>query len=770
MNVLSKRSNTTRPYPGLQPYQQHESELFFGRTEHINKMLGRLEDSRFLAVVGGSGSGKSSLVRAGLLPVLKQGYLLDAGVDWKFIVMKPGGDPFGNLASELHNALTNEQGDYDASDIAFTKAELQTSDRGFLDVIEGAGIKKDTPLLLVVDQFEEIFRFRNRQGSMHSQGEDYAIHKIRNKATAFVNLLLTTAKQAVKMELPIYVMITMRSDFIGACDFFPGLPQVISDCQFLVPRLTRRQLQVVIEKPIQLFGGHIAPDLVNQILNDTGTDPDQLPLMQHALMRTWSVAQKNWGTDNENRVLNRVDYESVGRFGKALSWHLDEAWKQLDNNQQTIAKQLFLCLCEQAGERSFIRRMVKLGEVAAMAGVSSNEVIEVVRVFQEKERNFIVASPVGELNEKSVLDISHEALLRQWRQLRIWIEKEASSARTYNRLVDTAVLYNEEKARLLADPELQIALNWKDSVVPNKVWASQYNEQFDLAMSFLDESKNARDLEVAEVEFQHRWRIPHFFIMGFILALYLDSHYDFGTGLKVFWDTLQLRVVDLDVVDLDIEESNKFVDIFRVTAHLVLYLILGYLGKVIYHRISIRKIRKNISKSLLNASLTDIDKMTYAGFWRRLAALFIDFIILYTMWVIGILAIMFVVELFDLYGIDNISDIFIYVLFYLTFWLYEALMTSSSRQATFGKMALGIYITDIKAEKLTFPRASARFFGKLVISMLPLGFGFYFQPFTKKRQTLHDKVIGTLVARRIKIPVSMKVTPIHTQKPIRISV
>ncbi|WP_114324839.1 AAA family ATPase [Candidatus Colwellia aromaticivorans] len=248
MNVSSKLTKLTQPYPGLRTYLQHESELFFGRSEQINKMLGRLEENHFLAVVGGSGSGKSSLVRAGLLPVLKQGYLLGAGVDWIFIVMKPGGDPFTNLATELYHTLADDQCSFDASDIAFTQAELQTSHLGLLEVIEQIGIEKGRPLLLLVDQFEEIFRFQRGQGSLHSKDRDHTTHKVRNEATAFVNLLLTTVEQAAKMDLPIYVLLTMRSDFIGACDFFPGLSQAISDSQFLVPRLTRKQMKVVIEK------------------------------------------------------------------------------------------------------------------------------------------------------------------------------------------------------------------------------------------------------------------------------------------------------------------------------------------------------------------------------------------------------------------------------------------------------------------------------------------------------------------------------------------
>jgi hypothetical protein len=253
MSSAPQKSNLTQPYPGLRPFLQTEAELFFGRADQIKRMLERLEENRFLAVVGSSGSGKSSLVRAGLLPVLGQGYLLDAGTDWNFVVMRPGSDPFGNLAQEFHQTVTDDKTGYDTSDVAFTKAALQTSPRGFLEVVEEAGLDKRVPLLLLIDQFEETFRFRRRHAVGGPAGEgDRAVHKERNDASAFVNLLLTTADIAAKAELPIYVVITMRSDFIGDCDVFPGLPQAISDSQFLVPRLTRSQMQEVIEKPLLL--------------------------------------------------------------------------------------------------------------------------------------------------------------------------------------------------------------------------------------------------------------------------------------------------------------------------------------------------------------------------------------------------------------------------------------------------------------------------------------------------------------------------------------
>ena len=168
MSIAPDKTTLTQPYPGLRPFLQHEAKLFFGRANEINRMLARLEKNRFLAVVGGSGSGKSSLVRAGLLPVLGQGYLLGAGTDWRFVVMRPGGDPFGNLATQFQRAIAADNELPVPGDVAFTRAALQTSPQGFLEVVKEAGLDEGAPLLLLVDQFEEIFRFRRRAGQRTS--------------------------------------------------------------------------------------------------------------------------------------------------------------------------------------------------------------------------------------------------------------------------------------------------------------------------------------------------------------------------------------------------------------------------------------------------------------------------------------------------------------------------------------------------------------------------------------------------------------------------
>jgi energy-coupling factor transporter ATP-binding protein EcfA2 len=260
------------PYPGLRPFDVGESLLFFGREEQTDELLRRLHDTRFLAVVGSSGCGKSSLVRAGMISSLQSGFMVGAGSRWRFAVMRPGAHPLENLATALVDQDGLHGDDLErAAHIGVLGATLRRGPLGLVEELAATPLPDGTTLLVLVDQFEEIFRFR--------RGDD------SGEADAFVALLLASARQR---ELPIYIVITMRSDFFGDCATFTGLPEQLNRSQYLTPRLTRDQRHAAITGPARVFEGDVAPDVVNRLLNEMRTDPDQLPLMQHLLMRMWT--------------------------------------------------------------------------------------------------------------------------------------------------------------------------------------------------------------------------------------------------------------------------------------------------------------------------------------------------------------------------------------------------------------------------------------------------------------------------------------------------
>jgi ABC-type glutathione transport system ATPase component len=178
----------TNPFPGLRPFEFDESHLFFGRDGQSKRLIGKLSRTRFLAVVGTSGSGKSSLVRAGLLPVLLGGFMTSAGSDWRIAIMRPGNDPLSKLAAAINSpeVFGSEDEENKALQIAITEATLRRGSLGLVEAVAQSGMPKHENLLVVVDQFEELFRFaREASRRAKDEGERY-----QNDAAAFVKLLL----------------------------------------------------------------------------------------------------------------------------------------------------------------------------------------------------------------------------------------------------------------------------------------------------------------------------------------------------------------------------------------------------------------------------------------------------------------------------------------------------------------------------------------------------------------------------------------------------
>jgi WD40 repeat protein/energy-coupling factor transporter ATP-binding protein EcfA2 len=487
------------PYPGLRPFQRHESDIFFGREEHTDQLIEKIGNTHFIAVLGPSGCGKSSLVRTGLLAGLETGFLAIAGVHWQLAELRPGNNPFFRLANALLKAFGTEYSGHFTNlteALAFLQVELRRGPLSLQEVFNEIQLDKNTNLLLLVDQFEEIFRY-------YQQGA-------AEESAAFIALLL-----AASQHPNIYIVITMRSDFLGEAALFHDLPQAIAEGLFLTPRLSREQLQEAIEGPANMFSGEVEPALVNRLLNDAGSDPDQLPLLQHALMRMWNLAVLE---NSEQIVLKMRHYKTIGGLTMALSKHADEAYAELKPTQKQIAETLFCNLSEVGNERRDMRRPVKLKDVAVQTDKPWQEIAAIVEVFRQVERSFLTP-PIGQILEpNSVLDVSHESLIRQWQRLKLWIKKEAESAELYLHLEDTARRWKDHQAELWSGLDLENTLAWHKRTQPSLVWAKRYGknqgEFFDLSMRFLEASvakqqekilrkqklaKQARQLELQKV-------------------------------------------------------------------------------------------------------------------------------------------------------------------------------------------------------------------------------------------------------------------------------
>ena len=515
------------PYPGLRPFRTDEEHLFFGRERQIDRLVDKLAANRFLAVVGTSGSGKSSLVNCGLRPALHAGHMASAGAAWRMAQFSPGSDPIGALAA----ALAEPGVLFDAASLAEMAAgslpapklidlTLRLGSLGLVDMVEQARLPAGTQLLLVADQFEELFRFRSA-GPAQGDARSPPAYGPSADATAFVQLLLQAAAQT---EVAIHVVLTMRSDYLGDCAQFHQLPEAINEGQYLVPRLTRDEIRSAITGPALLAQAEVSPLLLTRLLNDVGDNPDQLSILQHALNRSFAHWENDCGAVGPLALAN---YEAIGGMQAALDRHAEKAYAELaepgaplaggrpaaPSARQRLAEQVLRALTDKGTDARGIRRPTPLADLCSITGASPAELAAVMAVFRKASRSFLMPAEGKPLWPQTRIDISHESLMRVWRRLDQWADTEAAAARQLRRLADSADLHrqlygpdSETPAGLLTDRELALAQEWQQRNSPNAAWAAQYGGRYALVDSFIARSRKVRLAHRVDAEIDLLWQ------------------------------------------------------------------------------------------------------------------------------------------------------------------------------------------------------------------------------------------------------------------------
>lgn len=487
------------PYPGLRAYTRDETDLFFGRDGCTDDMVDRLAETGFLAVLGASGSGKSSLVKTGLLEALELGLYPEAGVGWRVAEFAPGEAPLRNFAGALSGASANPSADPVEIDVLLSAMENDPS--AVINWAESPDhLEPDETLLVLVDQFEEIFRYG-----------DYAA---REEAEAFVRLLIKSVEGSARVK----VVLTMRSEYLGACALIPGLTERINRGLYLTPRMTRDECREAIEGPASVIGFSIEPGLTNRLLNDMAEfapwdedaeishlerlsrRADQLPLMQHVLNRLWLQS----ATSDGEVVLRLADYERLGGLRGALDDHGEEILTGLGPERAAAAERVFRSLVAGTTLANATRRPVRLSDLATLTGVPEADVRAIVDAFRARDCCFLRPAHTQPLTPDTIIDISHESLVRQWSKLTGWFRQETEDAARWRQLVSEATAYRDGAADLLSKTNLEMTTAWLDVVQPSRQWARQYGGRFDDVHDYVEKSRAAVEAREAEALRQHR--------------------------------------------------------------------------------------------------------------------------------------------------------------------------------------------------------------------------------------------------------------------------
>ncbi|HUQ32201.1 MAG TPA: TIR domain-containing protein [Pyrinomonadaceae bacterium] len=415
------------PYRGLQTFDEEHAEFFFGRDADIQRVIEKLKQTRFLAVVGPSGSGKSSLVRAGLLPALKRGVLPDSDT-WRFRVFTPTAHPLTQLAANLLRLYPQEAMHKTLDQMSADERTLHLALS--LSLAEAAATER---VVWVVDQFEEVFTLCQDQ----------------REREQFINNLLYAASVP---DGRCVILLTLRADFYHKCAAYPELSARIAAQQFLVSLMGADNLRQAIEEPAWHVGLEFEPGLVSTILNDVESQPGALPLLEHALLELWERRR--------GRVLSLEAYRESGGVEGAIAKRADTIYEGFDAEQQKIARRIMLRLTQPGEGTEDTRRRATMLELIT----KTSEGGEVEGVAQALADSRLLTTGSDEEPGHQTIEVSHEALIRGWPRLRKWIEEDRAGLRILRRLTDAAREWQptKDEGLLYRGVRLAQAVEWRE--------------------------------------------------------------------------------------------------------------------------------------------------------------------------------------------------------------------------------------------------------------------------------------------------------------------
>jgi energy-coupling factor transporter ATP-binding protein EcfA2 len=398
------------PYRGLQYFdcKQEDAQYFFGREALTDKLLEKVRSGNFLAVLGASGSGKSSVVRAGLLYQIHLGRRLSGSENWQIKIFRPGEHPLQSLALAF---LDSNLSDIDrASGLAKAEELLSKGGVGLGQLINAASCER---VVLVADQFEETFTL---------------CQDITERQRFFECLLGALAYTNKKLCL----VLTMRADFFGKCaeQEYSGLAQQIQQHLVTLTPMTRDELEQAIIAPALKVGLQVQEELVQQIIADVKGSPESLPLLQYTLTELWQQQQ-----------LTLAAYMRLGGVERTLEKRATEVYESLSNEEQPVAKRIFLELTQLKEGTDDTRRRVFINNLAS--STQSEAVVERVigKLADEKVRLVVTGTLVEkgiESRRLAVVDVAHEALIRNWSLLRQWINENREALRQQRKIESDA--------------------------------------------------------------------------------------------------------------------------------------------------------------------------------------------------------------------------------------------------------------------------------------------------------------------------------------------
>jgi len=527
-------ANIVNPYKGLRAFEQADSDDFYGREELITRLLGRLNEvfhpmARFLAVVGASGSGKSSVIKAGVLPALRKGKL-PGSLHWYIAEIVPNIHPLRELEAALLSIATTPIDDL--------RSILFKGERGLVDAVNSI-LPAGAELVLVIDQFEEAFTMVDDE----------------QERTLFLAMV---RQAAVHPQSRLRVIVTMRADFLDHPLQYPGFGALMRErIEFVLP-MNADEIERALRGPVERVGLIVEPELVTAVVTDVEGQPGALPLLQYALTEVFERRQ--------GLVLTHKGYLESGGATGALARRAEQLYLTLDDKTQSSVRQLFLRLITLGEGQQDTRRRMGWGELSLIIE-NAPEIVEVRDVYVKYR---LLTTDRDPQTREPTLEIAHEALIRRWQRMLEWLNTSREDIRIQRRLAIDATEWRaagRDKSFLLTGAQLEQIASWaaKTDVLLTE------EERAYIASSLVekrtqDARQKARQIQRIEQE-RNRNRILQITIVGMVLVLGIVL------GLVVFnfsqWQTWEGRANTLqstsDAMTLNINTANQQIQGLQAT-------------------------------------------------------------------------------------------------------------------------------------------------------------------------------------------------------------
>jgi hypothetical protein len=387
--------------------------------------------------------------------------------EWVPIFIRPGRRPMESLIRGIQRVFSKNISESDVQ--SFLKSSQSIGD--FI-IEKGLG---NFHYFLVVDQFEELFTWPVALKKKRSEKNPDAIH--------FINNLMKLIDVA---EPQIFLMLSIRSDFLDYCSSYRELTEKLKRSKYLLPQMNRNDLTEAIREPFNVAGATLESGFEEYLLNDLVDAEPQLPLLQHALKKTWDHWKSKGRTD---LPVTQEDYKASGKIRTGLSRDLENLYQSLEFYQKEICERIFKTIAFKTGRQEAYSRRTSLGNIARVAQCNVDRVIEVVEIFDKAGHPFLGYQHTAPLSSESRIELSHESLIYIWDRLRQWVDEEDESIRMYLKLSKASAMYQQGKGVLLEAAELQKAIDWKKMHKPTPSWGIQFNPAYERAMVFLNTSE-----------------------------------------------------------------------------------------------------------------------------------------------------------------------------------------------------------------------------------------------------------------------------------------